>query len=149
MSNLSGTPNPDIKILFAVSDGKVEIAYKTFSKFKTLNIMCEDLEISMDDLATFPKIPTQYDANNIPIHISTVELQNFVNLFELYNKNENANGNAEVEAELFEAISRLNINFNEIKKYLILINYLDNQSFLNSLCRYSAKLVRDTNANLC
>ena len=147
MSNISGTPNPDFKIPFAVSDGKVEIAYKTFIKFKTLNIMCEDLEISMDELATFPKIPTQYDANNIPIPISTVELQNFVNLFELYNGNENENENA--EEELFEAISRLNINFNEIKKYLILINYLDNQSFLNSLCRYAAKLVRDTNINLC
>ena len=147
MSNISGTPTPDFKIPFAVSDGKVEIAYKTFIKFKTLNIMCEDLEISMDELATFPKIPTQYDANNIPIPISTAELQNFVNLFELYNKNEN--GNENTEEELFEAISRLNINFNEIKKYLILINYLDNQSFLNSLCRYAAKLVSNTNINLC
>ncbi len=36
------------KITFAVSDGKIEIPYNTFIKFKTLSAMCEDLGMSAD-----------------------------------------------------------------------------------------------------
>lgn len=135
--------NTDYKVLFAVGEGKVEIAYKTFMQFKTMNTMCEDLDLSMDKLSDFPKIPCPCDSNNVPIQMSTNELEKFISLFEI-----SIEHNDKTEAQLFAAIASSNTSFDEIKKFLILINFLDNQQFLNSLCKYSAKLIRENNAKL-
>lgn len=134
--------NLDCKVSFAVGNGKVEIPYKTFMQFKTMNTMCEDLDLSMDKLNNFPKIPCPCDINNVPIQISTNELQKFISLFEISIEDN------KTEEELFAAITSSNTSFEEIKKYLILINFLDNQQFFNSLCKYSAKLIRENNAQL-
>jgi hypothetical protein len=62
--------NLDCKVSFAVGDGKVMVAYKTFMQFKTMNTMCEDLELTMDNLDNFPKLPSIRDASNIPINFT-------------------------------------------------------------------------------
>ncbi len=135
--------NRDCKITFAVCNEKIDIPYKTFMQFKTLNTMCEDLDLDMDKLIDFPKIPCPCDSNNTPIQISTNELQKFISLFEI-----SIEHNDKTEEQLFAAIASSNTSFEEIKKFLILINYLDNQQFLNSLCKYSAKLILENNAKL-
>ena len=39
-------------------------------------------------------------------------------------------------------------NFEEIKKFLILINYLDNHKFLHTLAKFSAQLIQNGKAQL-
>jgi hypothetical protein len=41
-----------------------------------------------------------------------------------------------------------NIEFERVKKYLILINFLDNQQFLNCLCKYTSSLLRNSMRNM-
>jgi len=135
--------NLDCKVSFGVGDGKVLVAYKTFMQFKTMNTMCEDLDLSIDKLIDFPKIPCPCDSNNVPIQMSTIELEKFISLFEI-----SIEHNDKTEEQLFAAIASSNTSFEEIKKFLILINYLDNQQFINSLCKYSAKLIRENNVKL-
>jgi len=132
--------NLDCKVSFAVGDGKVMVAYKTFMQFKTMNTMCEDLELTMDNLDNFPKLPSIRDASNIPINFTTDELTEFIKLFELCMNLDN---------DVFiNIMQNENIEFERVKKYLILINFLDNQQFLNCLCKYTSSLLRNSMRNM-
>jgi hypothetical protein len=130
----------DCKIPLVIGNAKVMVAYKTFMQFKTLNTMCEDLGLSMDKISDFSKLPCICDASNIPINFTTDELTEFIKLFELCSKLDN---------DVFiNIMQNENIEFEKVKKYLILINFLDNQQFLNCLCKYASSLLRNSMINM-
>ena len=121
-------------IPFVYGDVTVPINPETLKHFAMISNMLDDLGSSSIDLIPIPIIN---DANHNPIPITTEELQHFITLFELCINPE------KTEEELFQAFRETNISFNLIKKFMILINYLDNQKFLGCLCKYTAILIRD------
>jgi hypothetical protein len=125
-------PN-DFQIPFSISGAKTTISKKTFMEFNTLKFLVEDLGI--DDLKTFPPIPSQKDAMGNIIEYDTATLEKFIRLFETCL--------TETEETFFKTLNEEYTNFEEIKKFLILINYLDNDKFLHSLAKFSAQLIRD------
>jgi len=129
---MTTAPIGDFTIPFAYGDVIVQVHLTTINHFEMIKNMIDDLGSS-----NITPIPILNDAVGEPIHFSVEELQTFISLFELCHnilKNED---------DLFQTISEMDISFNQIKKFMILINFLDNQKFLDSLCKYTAKLIRD------
>lgn len=132
MSAAMSAASASTLILFRYGDATVSILMETLKHFAMISNMLDDLGSSSIDLAPVPIVS---DANQNPIHFTTEELQHFITLFELcINPNK-------TEDELFQAFRETDISFNLIKKFMILINYLDNQKFLGCLCKYSAILI--------
>jgi hypothetical protein len=117
-------------IPFVYGNAQVQVELNTLKKFRLIETMIEDL-----DSTVIPHIPIQIAKNGTPIYFSSEELQIFINLFEL------RHNILKTEGDLFQAINDLNISFDMIKKFMILINLLDNQTFLNSLCKYTAFMI--------
>jgi hypothetical protein len=132
--------NPDYQVPFSIdnSPGKTTISYSTFMNFETLKCLVEDL--GTDELECFPPIPSQKDALGNAIEYDTPTLKKFIHLFET--------SITESEDVLLSALNAEYTNFEEIKKFLILINYLDNNKFLHILAKFSAQLIRDGKAQL-
>ena len=122
--------------LFVYEDVQVNVSLNTLRKFVLIETMMTDLNST-----EIPHIPILYDAMGNHIQFSTGELQLFIDLFEL------CHNIVKTEDNLFQAISDSNISSNVIKKFIILINLLDNIKFLNSLCKYIAKLIRNGQVN--
>jgi len=130
----TGTTNiesNEVLIPFVYGSAQVQVSLSTLKKFGLISTMMEDLGSN-----EIPVIPTQIDAQGQQIHFSTEELQIFINLFEL------RHNILKTEDDLFQVIRETNISFNLIKKFMILINFLDNQTFLNSLCKYTAFMIQ-------
>jgi hypothetical protein len=132
--------NPEFQIPFSINGtpGKTTVSYATFMNFETMKCLIEDL--GTDDLMCFPPIPSMKNAHGDPIEYSTPTLEKFIRLFET--------SITESEEVLLSALNAEYTDFEEIKKFLILINYLDNHKFLHTLAKFSAQLIRDGNAQL-
>ena len=119
-------------IPFVYGNVSVPINPETLKHFAMISNMLDDLGSTSIDL---DPVPIVSDTNQNPIQITTEELQHFITLFELcINPNK-------TEDELLQAFRETDISFNLIKKFMILINYLDNQKFLGCLCKYTAILI--------
>lgn len=128
------------KIPFAIkdSDARTTVSLETFMQFATLKNLAEDL--GEDALNNFPPIPAQFDALGNIVQYDTETLEKFIRFFEI------SIDETKTEEFLFQAIDEENTEFEEIKKFMILINYLDNNKFLHSLAKYTANLIRDAKA---
>lgn len=120
------------------TSGKTTVSYATFMNFETMKCLIEDL--GTEDLKCFPPIPSMKDALGNPIEYSTPTLEKFIRLFET--------SITESEEVLLSALNAEYTDFEEIKKFLILINYLDNNKFLHTLAKFSAQVIRDGKAQL-
>jgi len=118
--------------------GKTTVSYATFMNFETMKCLIEDL--GTEDLKCFPPIPSMKDALGEPIEYTTPTLEKFIRLFEI--------SITESEEVLLSALNAEYTDFEEIKKFLILINYLDNNKFLHTLAKFSAQLIRDGKTQL-
>ena len=119
-------------IPFVYGDVTVPINPETLKHFAMISNMLDDLDSSSIDLAP---IPIQLDANLNPIYFTTEELQHFVIMFEFCINPE------KTEDELFQVFREMNFSSDQIFKFTILINYLDNQKFLECLTKYIAILI--------
>ena len=131
------TTTSNTLIPFVYGDVKIQVSLETCQKFRTIANMFDDL-----DSTEIAPIPIQIDAHGQPVHFSMEELQIFINLFEL------RHNILKTEDDLFDIFRETNISFNLIKKCMILINFLDNQTFLDSLCKYTAFMIRCGKVNL-
>jgi hypothetical protein len=127
-----------VSIPFAISNGKTSVSFETFMQFNTLKCLVEDF--GQDNLSNFPCLPKQVDGAGNVVEYDTPTLEKFIRLFEICI--------IETEENFFSALNAEYTNFEEIKKFLILINYLDNDKFLHSLAKFSAQLIRDGKAQL-
>lgn len=131
---MSAATSVSALIPFRYGNVTVPINPETLKHFAMISNMLDDLGSTSIDL---DPVPIVSDANQNPIHITTEELQHFITLFELCINPE------KTEDDLFKTFREMDISFNLIKKFMILINYLDNQKFLGCLCKYTAILIRD------
>lgn len=132
MSAAMSATSASISIPFRYGDATVPVNMETLKHFAMISNMLDDLDSSSIDL---DPVPIVSDTNQNPIQITTEELHHFITLFELCINPD------KTEDELFQAFRETDISFNLIKKFIILINYLDNQKFLGCLCKYTAILI--------
>jgi hypothetical protein len=130
-------PDSNKIIAHKICCAKTTISYGTFKKFNTLKILADDLGLESFPLVlkTFARIPPQKDAMGNIIEYDTATLKKFIRLFETCL--------TETEETFFKTLNEEYTNFEEIKKFIILITYLDNDKFLHSLEKFSAQLIRD------
>ena len=140
---MAGEIAPDFQIPFSIqgTEAKTKVSFATFMQFQTMQNLVEDT--GTNDLGTLPPIPTLHDALGRPIQYDTATLEKFIRLFEI-----SITTTTEDDSKLFTILEQEYTDFEEIKKFLILINYLDNTKFLNQLAKYSAILIRDGKVQL-
>ena len=96
--------------------------------FRLIRDVNEDCQT--DDSSFCADIPSVYDAKHVPIHFTEQELSLF---FELAAKEQLTNQHLEASA----------VTPNLIMRYLILVNFLDNEIYLNTLCQFAAHLIKN------
>ena len=133
-SNTDNTETNDLTIINFQIEGTengVEVLLGTLKRFNTFKFMIEDLGEATAE--NFPKVPLMKDSYGVPIIFTIAELKLYFELFELITENAIFAKMNTLEKEMK--------NFELIKKYLILTNYLDNETFLNTLAKYTAQLI--------
>ena len=120
----------NVKTQFIVGNESILVKLETLKLFKSIENMICDMNIdSPQDI----KIPNITDAIGKPINIINSELQLFIDLFEI------SNNPLIDEHDLYDTFATT-LNKERLYKFLILINLLDNQNFLNHLAKYTANL---------
>jgi hypothetical protein len=122
----------DIKVQFIVGNASIPIKLETLKLFKYIENMICDMNIDIDSTQDI-KIPNITDAMGKPINIINSELQLFIDLFEI-----SINPLID-ESDLYDEFATT-LNKERLYKFLMLINLLDNQTFLNHLAKYTANL---------
>jgi len=131
--------NSSIKILMPLS---------ILEKFRLLN----NLNADLPDSKFYANIPLIKDALGKPIdfteyeftlffQLSNMEYHDFLNNIKNANTNTNADINANTNAD--------NNKDELIRKFLILVNFLDNETYLESLMSYSRLLILDSGMLTC
>jgi hypothetical protein len=128
-------------VSFIYGDINIPVLLTTMKKFEVIKNMIDDL-----DSSEIPQIPIINNSYGEPIYFTKEELQHFINLFEISNNIDKTD--EDVFEEINQYINQNNISFNPIKKFSILINFLDNHKFLNILCKYIGILIRNGKVKL-
>lgn len=105
----------------------VEVPKEVLQLFRLFRDVNEDCP--SDDGSFYADIPIIKDARNVPIEFNKEELEMFFQL-------------AAINSLEIDICKKHDISPELLKKFLILINFLDNDVFLHALCHYAAYLIK-------
>jgi hypothetical protein len=116
-------------VLLTVGNKTMSIPLGLMKEFKTISYMIEDIGWDYKTPIIVP--PPQ------GLEYSHNELTHFIELMKLAI-------NPEYTPQAFyDLATQMEITSNEVKKFLLLVNFLDNETYLNALARYTAQLIRE------
>jgi hypothetical protein len=129
------TSNELVSFIYGTDDDKVQVQVRKwvlclFSVFRNIN---EDLP--SEDNSFYANIPIINDGKLVPIHFSEAELILF---FEL----------AAIEPLTIQHLEDSEITQELLNRFLILVNFLDYEPYLQTLCEYAGKLLFEGNYKL-
>jgi hypothetical protein len=133
---MSADINADDKLIVCTYGAKdtagvqVHVSWKTLMRFRLfydINADCPS-----EDGSFFANIPIINDSKNVPIYFTKVELELFFAL-------------AAKDQLTVQDLQEITISTELLTRFLILVNFLNYDDYLHTLCQYTALLIMEGN----